>query len=80
MGSHVLLQAIRCTEVHRVVYFGALTVSGHPGNLAEVDPDAKCRCVQVDVRDSPTIGGLLETERIDILAHIATATKTSSGR
>ena len=71
IGSHVVRHALRRDDVCRVLNLDALTYSGHPANLVDVESEPRYRFVRGDIRDAGTVEGLLEEEKIGVLIHLA---------
>ena len=70
IGSHTVREALRRSDVQRIVNLDALTYSGHPANLEDIDDD-RYRFVHASINDRSTIIGLLEEEAIDVILHLA---------
>jgi len=70
IGSHTVRGALRRSDVQRIVNLDALTYSGHPANLEDIE-DNRYRFVHASINDRSTTIELLEEESIDVILHLA---------
>ena len=70
IGSHTIRKVLQRKEVDRVVNIDALTYSGNPINLSDIE-DERYHFVHASINDKNTVARLLEQEKIDVIIHLA---------
>ena len=70
IGSHLVREALARDDIERLVNVDALTYSGHPANLADID-DSRYRFVHASINDRDVLDALVEHEEISVILHLA---------
>ncbi len=70
IGSHLVREAMARDDFERLVNLDALTYSGNPENLADIE-DERYRFVHASINYRDAIDALIEHERIDVILHLA---------
>ena len=70
IGNHVVRNALSIPGVEIVVNIDALTYSGHPENLNDVE-DERYTFVYGSINDHELIHNILNDKQIDVILHLA---------
>ncbi len=70
IGSHTARQVLTQDNVKRLINLDALTYSGHPDNLADIN-DERYQFIHGSINDYELVETILEEEEIDLVLHLA---------